>query len=101
MLEKIVFQRFCDEVTTLWDILISVQNLVEAPDGAKLSFSDSSLKQCRSTFEELIAKLELHQGKKKRLPNSGFELGSGLSAAMTFRMLSQLLTDIKKRSSWR
>lgn len=64
----LVIQRFCDEVTTLRDVLISVQNLVEAPDGAKLSFSDSSLKQCRSTFEELIAKLELHQGKRKDYP---------------------------------
>ena len=57
-------QRYCDEVTTLRDVLISVQNLVEAPDGAKLTVSDSSLKQCRPTVEELISKLERQFGRK-------------------------------------
>lgn len=62
VLSTFLLGRWNDEVTTFWNILISVQNLVEAPDGAK---HDSSLKLCQSTLEELTANLELHQAKGK------------------------------------
>lgn len=99
-------QRFCDEVTTLRDVLISVQHLVEASDGAKLSVSDSSLKQCRSTLEELVIKLELHQGKEKmrqfglralKWPFSSNEVHTALAAIERHKNTISLALNVEQR----
>lgn len=66
-------QRFCNEVTILEKILIDLQDLVDTPDGSKLLILDTSLKQCQSTLEELVRKLEKAAGKDKMMKQFGRE----------------------------
>ena len=65
-------QRFRNEVTTLENILIDLRDLVDTPDGTKLPILDTSLKQCQSTLEELVRKLEKAAGKDKMMNQFGW-----------------------------
>ena len=65
-------QRFCNEVTTLENILINLRDLVDTPDGTKLPILDASLEQCQSTLEELVRKLEKAAGKDKNMNQIGW-----------------------------
>lgn len=51
-------QHFRNEVIALHDVLMNVQDLVDSSDGAQLSILDMPLKQCLSTLEELLTKLD-------------------------------------------
>ena len=64
-------RRFRNEVTTIKDILIDLKDLVDTPDGTKLPILDTSLKQCQSTLEELVRKLEKAEGKDKKMKQFG------------------------------
>lgn len=65
-------QRFRTEVTTLENILIDLRDLVDTADGNKLPVLDTSLKQCQSTLEELVRKLEKAAGKDKMMNQFGW-----------------------------
>lgn len=65
-------QRFRKEVTTLENILIDLRDLVDTPDCTKLPILDTSLKQCQSTLEELVRKLEKAAGKDKMMKQFGW-----------------------------
>ena len=65
-------QRFRNEVTTLENILIDLRDLVDTPDRTKLPILDTSLKQCQSTLEELVRKLEKAAGKDKMMKQFGW-----------------------------
>lgn len=65
-------QRFRKEVTTLENILIDLRDLVDTPDRTKLPILDTSLKQCQSTLEELVRKLEKAAGKDKMMKQFGW-----------------------------
>ena len=65
-------QRFRNEVTTLRDVLIDLRDLVDTPDGTKLPTLDMPLKQCQSTLEELVRKLEKVEGKDKTMKEFGW-----------------------------
>lgn len=65
-------QRFRMEVATLENILFDLRDLVDTPDGIKLPILDASLKQCQSTLEELVRKLEKAAGKDKMMSQFGW-----------------------------
>ena len=64
-------RRFRNEVSTLEDILIDLQDLVDTPDGTKLPILDTSLKQYQLTLEELVGKLEKAAGKSEMMNQFG------------------------------
>lgn len=64
-------QRFHNEATTLENVLIDLRDKVNTPDGTKLTNLDMSLKQCQSTLEELVGKLEKAAGNDKTMNRYG------------------------------
>ncbi|MCJ1345987.1 hypothetical protein MMC31_004198, partial [Peltigera leucophlebia] len=69
---KTDIQQFRNEVTSLDSILIDLRDLVDTPDGTKLPILDASLKQCQSTLEELVRKLEKAEGNDNTMKRFGW-----------------------------
>lgn len=64
-------QQFRNEVTTLDLILVNLRELVDTSDGTILPILDTSLKQCQSTLEELVRKLEKAEGNDNTMGRLG------------------------------
>ena len=59
-------QQLRNEVITLDNILVDLRDLIDTADGTKLSILDTSLKQCQSSLEELVKKLEGNDNTMKK-----------------------------------
>lgn len=65
-------QQLRNEVITLDNILVNLRDLVDTADGSKLSILDTSLKQCQSSLEELVKKLEKSEGNDNTMKKFGW-----------------------------
>lgn len=64
-------QQLRNEVITLDNILVDLRDLIDTADGTKLSILDTSLKQCQSSLEELVKKLEKSEGNDNTMKKFG------------------------------
>lgn len=65
-------QQLCNEVISLKNILVDLRDLIDTANGTKLSSLDTSLKQCQSSLEDLVKKLEKSEGNNNTMKKFGW-----------------------------